>query len=83
MFLALTSVNLDSNCRSYKNAFAWVEGRNGIDDVIFGQPLTITYVKIKEQLFLSISDNWRTSTHECDNEISTDQKEVMQTFLKD
>jgi hypothetical protein len=57
MFLALTSVNLDSNCRSYQNAYALMEGWNGIDDVIFGQPLTITYVKIKEQLFLSISDN--------------------------
>ena len=57
MFLALTSVNLDSNCRSYRNAYAWVEGWNGIDDVIFGQPLTIMYVKIKEQLFPSILDN--------------------------
>jgi len=48
MFLALISVILDSNCRSYRNAYAWVEGWNGIDDVIFGQPLTITHVKIKE-----------------------------------
>jgi len=68
MFLALTSVNLESNCRSYRYAYAWVEGRNGIDNVIFGQPSTMTYVKIKEQL-LSISDNWRTSTHGCDNEM--------------
>jgi hypothetical protein len=83
MFLALTSVNFDGNCRSYRNTYAWVEGWNDNDDVIFGQPLSITYVKIKEQLFLSTSDKWRTSTHECDNEMSTDQKEVMQTFLKD